>query len=442
MLDKHPQQWRTYPEVIDHLASHARGAPPLTETISFRAERSAPKTLALNSYPLFAPRDSGTILGTLVVVRDATGEALAKEKRAEFVAHVAHELKTPLNTLTLYSEMLMDNASDEELRTEAVNVIRDEVERIGALIGNLLNITRIEMGSLDLEKTRVRMHDFLKDVFEHLRHNVRGKNIEFELDLPRDLPPIRIDKDLLRVAINNLLTNAIKYNRDGGKVRLSAAETDEAITIEVEDTGLGIAPEDQQRVFGRFVRGKSAQVAQQGGHGLGLALAKDIVELHEGHLSFRSEPNQGSTFTIALRKGTGPVAAGDLTMKHILIVDDEPTVIRVLRLALERAGYSVTKANNGEEALDRLRERVPDAMITDIEMPYLDGEGLCRQIEVELPDRQFPIFVVTSLTAVEHRRWSESISNLHFLEKPISARRLIGSLAAYFDDPQQRAARA
>ena len=127
-------------------------------------------------------------------------------------------------------------------------------------------------------------------------------------------------------------------------------------------------------------------------------------------------------------------------MKKILIVDDEPTVIRVLRLALEKAGYSVTKANNGEEALQRLSEQVPDAMITDIEMPYLDGEGLCRRIEETLPGRQFPIFVVTSLTAVEHRRWSETIPNLHFLEKPISARRLLSALAAYFEDTQHRMA--
>ena len=126
-------------------------------------------------------------------------------------------------------------------------------------------------------------------------------------------------------------------------------------------------------------------------------------------------------------------------MKHILIVDDEPTVIRVLRLALERAGYTVTKANNGQEALERIREQIPDAVITDIEMPYLDGEGLCRRIEEEIPDRAFPLFVVTSLTAVEHRRWSESIPNLHFLEKPISARRLIGTLAEYFQNGDRKA---
>jgi CheY-like chemotaxis protein len=126
-------------------------------------------------------------------------------------------------------------------------------------------------------------------------------------------------------------------------------------------------------------------------------------------------------------------------MKHILVVDDEPTVVRVLRLALEKAGYEVTKANNGEEALEHIHERVPDAVITDIEMPRLDGEGLCRRIEEEMPDRTFPLFVVTSLTAMEHRRWSDTIPNLHFLEKPISARRLLARLSEYFGTAKHKA---
>ncbi len=304
ILNLPPREWQTYPEVIDLLAGHERTARRPMDTLVFRTDQS-PRTLALNRYPLFSPRDASVTLGTLVVVRDATEEALAKQSRAEFVAHVAHELKTPLNTLSLYSEMLMDNGEDRALRAEAINVIRDEVERVGSLIANLLNITRIEMGSLDLQKNRIRLADFLSDAFEHISHNARGKNLNFELDLPRDLPPIRVDKDLLRVAINNLLTNAIKYNDDQGTVRLSAEETNEAVVIRVEDTGVGINAEDCEHVFDRFYRGKSAQVAQAGGHGLGLALAKDIVELHDGSLSVTSELGKGAVFSITLKKEAG-----------------------------------------------------------------------------------------------------------------------------------------
>ena len=119
-------------------------------------------------------------------------------------------------------------------------------------------------------------------------------------------------------------------------------------------------------------------------------------------------------------------------MKQLLIVDDEATVIRVLRRSLEKAGYRVATARNGLEALEKLAAGAPDAMITDIEMPKMTGQQLCQTIHERLPDREFPIFVVTSLTAVEHRDWSRVIPNLFFLEKPVSIRRLTAKLEEYF----------
>lgn len=121
-----------------------------------------------------------------------------------------------------------------------------------------------------------------------------------------------------------------------------------------------------------------------------------------------------------------------MSTKRILLVDDEPMVLRVLRLQLEKAGYTVETASNGEQALQRLRESAPDALITDIEMPKLSGEELCKTLHAEYPDRAYPIFVATSLTGLRHREWSQAIANVHFLEKPLSARRLLIALADYF----------
>ena len=118
-------------------------------------------------------------------------------------------------------------------------------------------------------------------------------------------------------------------------------------------------------------------------------------------------------------------------MHRILLVDDEATVRRVMRIALERAGFAVTAAENGEVALAELRKSEPDVLITDIEMPRMNGRALCAAVEKEFPDRQFPIFVVTSLTEREHRRWSTLVSNLYFVEKPISVRKLIAQLNDY-----------
>ena len=121
-----------------------------------------------------------------------------------------------------------------------------------------------------------------------------------------------------------------------------------------------------------------------------------------------------------------------MTMKRILMVDDQPMVLRVLRMSLEKAGYDVDTASNGQEALQIIRANAPDALITDIEMPVMDGKTLCQTLEREMSDRQFPIFLATSLTGVEHRGWSGEIPNLYFLEKPVSARKLTAKLADYF----------
>jgi len=118
-------------------------------------------------------------------------------------------------------------------------------------------------------------------------------------------------------------------------------------------------------------------------------------------------------------------------MTHILLVDDEPTVRRIMRLALEKAGFAVKTAENGEVALEQIRMETPDVLITDIEMPRMDGRALCAAVQKEFPGRNFPIFVVTSLTAHEHRQWSSTVDDLHFLEKPISVRQLLARLTNF-----------
>lgn len=121
-----------------------------------------------------------------------------------------------------------------------------------------------------------------------------------------------------------------------------------------------------------------------------------------------------------------------MSTKRILMVDDQPMVLRVLRLSLEKAGYAVDTAQNGQEALMKIKAEAPDALITDIEMPVMGGRELCETLEREMPDRNFPIFLATSLTGFEHRGWSGAIKNLYFLEKPVSARKLVSKLADYF----------
>jgi PAS domain S-box-containing protein len=305
VLGRKPRDWCPNPDVLAFLSRYeVRGqAGYHMGSLEFRPPEAPDTTISVKAYPLFSPHDQSNVFGTLVLFRDVSVEHLAKNARAEFVAHVAHELKTPLNVMAMYSEALQgEEGQDEGFRVEAYNVLHDEVERVSMLINNLLSITKIEMGSLEVVRQRVRPRDLLEDAFNAIARSGRAGGLSLNLDLPREMTPISVDKDLLRIAVNNLLTNAVKYNRPGGSVTLSAEETDDALRIRVRDTGIGIGADDRDKVFDKFYRSNDAQVRSRTGHGLGLSLTRDIIQLHHGRLSVDSTPGEGSEFTIELDK--------------------------------------------------------------------------------------------------------------------------------------------
>jgi len=239
----------------------------------------------------------------MVVIRDATEEQIARQNRSEFIAQIAHELKTPLNVLAMYSEMLLgEEGNSEQFRIEAVNTIYDETERLSTLINNMLAISKFEMGNMQLSRQRVRIGELLQDILKNLSHSDRGHQLKFELDVSHEMSAIYVDKDLLRIAINNLLTNAIKYNKTDGKVILKAREYDDVIEISVQDTGIGIKEDEIPRVFDKFYRSDDEQIRAQTGHGLGLSLVQQIVYIHHGKIKVDSEFGKGTTFSIQLDK--------------------------------------------------------------------------------------------------------------------------------------------
>ena len=251
--------------------------------------------------------------GTLVVLRDATREHLARQAGNDFVAHAAHELKSPLNVIGMYGEMLADGGADDPaLRVEAINVIQDEVERMNSLVNNLLNVSKLEMGSMRPERHRVKLDDLLRDACQQARTRAESKGIRLELQVARDLAAVSVDKDMFRIALNNLLNNAIKYNQPGGSVVLAAEEGDSDVVVAVRDSGIGMTPEDTAHVTEKFFRVRETGDQQRGGHGLGLYLTNQIVELHHGRLTIDSEPGHGSVFSIHLKKMPALVDGGQV----------------------------------------------------------------------------------------------------------------------------------
>jgi signal transduction histidine kinase len=161
------------------------------------------------------------------------------------------------------------------------------------------------MGEISIERQRLRLHDFLEDTFEVASRTERAGSLKLELDLASNLTSIVADKDLLRIAINNLLTNAMKYSQPGGTVSLSSEETEQSVRIIVRDEGIGISEDEQELIFERFYRSEDAKARKSAGHGLGLPLARDIVQLHYGTLTVSSKPNEGSEFVIQIWKESG-----------------------------------------------------------------------------------------------------------------------------------------
>ncbi len=235
----------------------------------------------------------------IVVIRDVSEEVVARQTQAQFLAHMVHELKAPLNVISMYAESLLEPRTERaEERVSISNVIRDESQRMNALISSLFSLSRMESGDVQLERQRIRTAEFLADLLDTVSRSASDYALTFELERVALESPIYADKALLSVAVNNLLTNAVKYNRLNGSVKLRAEESGEGLSICVTDTGCGISAPDLERVFDRFFRSLDPAVLKVAGHGLGLSLVQEVVALHGGEVRVRSDVGVGSEFTL------------------------------------------------------------------------------------------------------------------------------------------------
>ena len=239
------------------------------------------------------------------MAKDITSQKLAEQAKMEFLSHVSHELKTPINTIKGYTEMIIEGeVNNRETLLEFCNTVNEEADRLASLINNLLNLSKIEMGSLPLSKSMTRTKDFIENIFK-MAASQGGKNIHYELIMAEKIPPINIDKELMKTVLINLIGNAIKYTPEGGRITLRAEESGDKFMMHVIDTGIGISEEDLPHVFEKFYRSSDEQIRKKPGHGLGLAIVKQIVALHNGEIKVISKKGEGSQFSIVLPIGEG-----------------------------------------------------------------------------------------------------------------------------------------
>ena len=245
--------------------------------------------------------NSQTKSGAVAVLRDISGQKAIQKRNAEFVSAVSHEMRTPLAGIKAYVELLADgDTEDEQTREEFLGVINGQADRLKRLIDNLLNLSRIEAGVVTVNKRNLPLNDLLEEAANVVRPSAAEKKITLISDLSPMYLGAFVDRDQMLQAAINLLSNAIKYTQPEGRVTLRSRLQDKEVQFDVEDTGVGLSPEDQVKVFEKFYRvQKDKQMAP--GTGLGLPLAKSIVEeVHGGRLTLKSELGVGSTFTVTL----------------------------------------------------------------------------------------------------------------------------------------------
>jgi PAS domain S-box-containing protein len=377
----------------------------------------------------------------------------ANRLKDEFLATLSHELRTPLNAVLGYARMLRLGTLNAEKGRTAVEVIERNATSLKQIIEDVLDVSRIVTGRLRLSVQPVDLPVVLREACATVMPAADAKGVRVETILDPLTAPVSGDVDRLQQVVWNLLSNAIKFTPRGGKVQVRLSRVNSHVEITVSDTGCGIAPSFLPAVFDRFRQGDATPSREHGGLGLGLSIAKQLIELHGGTIEAASDgEGKGATFTAKLPLmivHARPAEPGRREQPHtdhhppvidgaprldgvrVLAVDDEPDSLNLLRFVLESAGAEVRVANSAAAALDAIRQHVPDVMIADIGMPGVDGLQLVRAVrQLEKPARNIPIAALTAYARTQDRVLSLASGFQMHLVKPIDPLELTVAVSA------------
>ncbi len=243
--------------------------------------------------------------GNLIILRDNSKEKLIDQMKTEFVSVAAHQLRTPLSAIKWTLRMILDGDTGElnEEQREFLNKTYESNERMINLVNDLLNVTRIDEGRFIYKTEPMQLEDLIDEVVKNSETNIKLKDLKISWNLPSSLlPEVVIDKEKMKIAIENLVSNAIKYTKNHGIISISLEEIEKEILLKITDDGVGIPQDQQNRIFTKFFRGENVIRLETEGSGLGLYATKNIIESHQGKIWFESEENKGTTFFVVLPK--------------------------------------------------------------------------------------------------------------------------------------------
>jgi PAS domain S-box-containing protein len=426
--------------------------PGLFERYATVSERREPQAFELHSsangieswfHVVASPlQDSVVVWFADVTERKQQEQALreADQRKDEFLATLAHELRNPLAPIRQAAELSKLPNVTEVQRRWSTDVIERQVLNMALLLDDLLDVSRITRGILTLRKSLTNVQSVLDVAIETARPVIESRRHQLSVTLPPQA--VYLEADQLRVAqiVANLLTNAAKYTDPGGRIQLAAGYTAEEVVITVTDNGIGIKPEKLAEVFRMFVQIKSDKDRSHGGLGIGLAISKGLVELHGGRIEAKSAgPGKGSQFTVHLPVGAqppegeaadAPTLAADTTARKVLIADDNRDAADTLATLVELDGHQVLVAYDGEAALAAFASFQPDIALLDIGMPKLSGIEVAQKIRSAAFGRKVTLVAITGWGQSGDRAKTLAAGFNQHLTKPVDVARVRQLLAA------------
>jgi signal transduction histidine kinase/CheY-like chemotaxis protein len=394
----------------------------LTHESRRTAEKESARQTAMLMEEIEAHKRTDAALQKAKEVAEAANVA-----KTRYIVGISHEIRTPLNSIFGYAQLLERNSPSP--MESAVRVIRRSAEHLSDLVDGLLDISRIENGLLRLNRDTVHLPDFLEQIVDMFRLQAAAKGIGFHYNRPGHLPAhVHTDRKRLRQILINLMSNALKYT-EAGHASLTVRYRSQVMEFEITDTGMGIRSDDLERIFQPFERGRSPAVRSIPGTGLGLTITKLLTQIMGGELLVRSESGAGTTFTVRLMlsEATHPITVSSPRRVRghtgpqltILLADDDPAHLELVRRLLEPVGFVVLTAANGQTCLDIARSHAPHLAMLDISMPDMTGWEIAGALRAMEKSRSLRIIMV-SANAHEYSPGADG-NSVHdaFMMKPV-----------------------
>ena len=352
--------------------------------------------------------------------------------KSQFLANMSHELRTPLNSIIGFARVILKGIDGPitELQQQDLTAIFNSGQHLLGLINDILDLSRIEAGKMDLTFDEVNMKDLIASVMSTAAGLVKDKPVELKSDVDADLPLVRADAMRIRQVLINFMSNASKFTDEGEIIVKASLEElskgQQAVMVSVTDTGPGITQEDQAKLFQPFSQVDASLTRKVGGSGLGLSICHHLIQMHNGQIGVHSAAGKGSTFYFTIPIVQGKVQVEGLDNERVILaIDDDPQIISLYERYLQPKGFQVIGLNNPAKAKERAEELKPFAITLDIMMPGYDGWQVLTDLKSSPETRDIPV-VVCSIVEDEDKGFSLGAAD--YLVKPVLEDDLLASL--------------